>query len=84
MSATLPTSAAELLEQIAEVIDEPADSFGPDDDLMDVGLDSIRLMILIERWRSAGIQLGFVELADQPTVNGWWDLITAQQKEPAR
>ncbi|GAA4972214.1 phosphopantetheine-binding protein [Actinoplanes utahensis] len=80
----LPTSAGELHEQIAQVIDEPADSFGPDDDLMDVGLDSIRLMILVERWRSGGMHLGFVELAEQPTVNGWWALMTAQKESLAR
>jgi bifunctional isochorismate lyase/aryl carrier protein len=73
----LPSSAEELQAQIADVLDEPADSFGPDDDLMDVGLDSIRLMTLVERWRSDGVRLGFVELADQPTVHGWWALLTA-------
>ena len=78
MSATLPTSAGELQEQIAQVIDEPVDSFDLDDDLMEVGLDSIRLMILVERWRSAGVHLGFVELAEQPTVNGWWTLMNKQ------
>lgn len=75
MTADAPGSAEQLRAQIAEVLDEPADSFGPDDDLFDVGLDSIRLMTLVERWRSGGVPLAFVELAEQPTVNGWWSLI---------
>ncbi|MEU1810709.1 phosphopantetheine-binding protein [Micromonospora sp. WMMD1076] len=84
MTAGVPSSAEELQAQIAEVLDEPADSFGPDDDLIDVGLDSIRLMSLVERWRSGGVRLGFVELADQPTVNGWWSLMTAQKEDVIR
>lgn len=81
MTAATPTSVEDLQAQIAEVLGEPTDSFGPDDDLIDVGLDSIRLMSLVERWRSGGVRLGFVELADQPTVNGWWSLINAQRKK---
>ena len=75
MTAGAPASAEQLQAQIADLLDEPADSFGPDDDLIDVGLDSIRLMTLVEQWRSAGVRLGFVELAERPTVNGWWSLI---------
>ncbi|MFI5835753.1 phosphopantetheine-binding protein [Micromonospora sp. NPDC051300] len=84
MTAGAPSSAAELQAQIAELLDEPVDSFGPDDDLIDVGLDSIRLMTLVERWRSGGVRLGFVELADHPTVNGWWSLMTAQKEDATR
>ena len=80
----LPTTVDELHEQIADVMDEPADSFGPDDDLMEVGLDSIRLMILVERWRSGGVRIGFVELAEQPTVNGWWQLMSTQKEDLTR
>ncbi|GGN84850.1 hypothetical protein GCM10010112_64540 [Actinoplanes lobatus] len=84
MTAPLPTSAAELQAQIAEVLEEPADSFGPDDDLIDVGLDSIRLMTLVERWRSGGVRLDFADLAEDATVNGWWALLTAARQEAVR
>ncbi|GAA0813829.1 phosphopantetheine-binding protein [Spirilliplanes yamanashiensis] len=78
----LPSSPEQLRDQIAAVLDEPADAIGLDDDLMDAGLDSIRLMTLIERWRAGGVQVGFVELAERPTVAGWWALLAAGS--PAR
>ena len=84
MTAGLPTSAADLHAQIAGVLEEPADSFGPDDDLIEVGLDSIRLMTLVERWRSGGARLDFADLAEQPTVNGWWSLLTAPKEDAIR
>ncbi|MEV6599794.1 phosphopantetheine-binding protein [Actinoplanes sp. NPDC051346] len=84
MTTGLPSSAAALQAQIAEVLGEPADSFGPDDDLLDVGLDSIRLMTLVERWRAGGLRVGFIDLAEQPTVNGWWSLMTSQKEDLIR
>jgi bifunctional isochorismate lyase/aryl carrier protein len=84
MTVGLPTSAAALQAQIADLLDELADSFGPDDDLIDVGLDSIRLMTLVERWRSGGVRLDFADLAEQPTVNGWWALMTAEKENAIR
>jgi len=79
MTAGLPSSAEELRAEIAAVLDEPTDGFGLDDDLFDVGLDSIRLMTLIERWRAGGVRLSFIELAEEPTVAGWWRLMAAER-----
>lgn len=84
MTTGLPSTVEELHAQIAEALDEPADSFGPDDDLVDVGLDSIRLMTLVERWRAGGVRLGFVELAEQPTVHGWWALLNTTKETVPR
>ncbi|AXB42809.1 phosphopantetheine-binding protein [Amycolatopsis albispora] len=44
----------------------------PDADLLDLGLDSIRIMGLIERWRAAGATgLEFADLAEQPRLRHW-------------
>lgn len=48
---------------------------GDDDNLMDFGLDSIAVMQVVDRWKAAGVEVGFAELAAQPSVNGWWALI---------
>ena len=58
-------------EQVAEVLGEPTERIGDHDDLLELGLDSIRLMGLLERWRELGIGTSFVDLAETPTVAAW-------------
>ncbi|QYF95651.1 isochorismatase family protein [Massilia sp. PAMC28688] len=75
---TLPASAEALRAAVAAVLHLPAMELAFDDNLMEAGLDSIRLMSLVERWRRAGAETSFVELAQQPTLQQWWDMLGAQ------
>ena len=61
---------AELLHLLPEEI---LDS----ENLFEFGLDSIRLLTLLERWREAGAEVSFVELAEQPTLANWLTLLTS-------
>ncbi|UJR78709.1 phosphopantetheine-binding protein [Sandaracinus amylolyticus] len=69
MSA-LPTTYAALAAEIAALIEIDATSLAPDDSLLDWGLDSIRLMSLVERLREGGVEVTFADLAEEPTLRG--------------
>lgn len=71
----LPACPEGLRDEVARLLQMPAFDVGDDDVLFDLGLDSIRLMSLVERWKEAGAKLSFVALAQQPTLNQWWSLL---------
>jgi bifunctional isochorismate lyase/aryl carrier protein len=58
-----------------------AAEFDAEENLMDYGLDSIRVMSLVGEWKAAGIAVAFEELARRPSLNGWWALL--QQRRDA-
>ncbi|MQS10258.1 isochorismatase family protein [Streptomyces sp. IF17] len=74
-------SAAPVVERLrADVADllgeDPAD-LPVDENLADHGLDSIRLMSLLERWRvEYGVDLAFPDLAEEPVIERWAALLT--------
>jgi bifunctional isochorismate lyase/aryl carrier protein len=57
---------------VTPLLDE---QFGDDDDLFDAGLDSIRLMTVVEHLRAGGHEVSFVDLAERPTLNAWTELL---------
>lgn len=65
----------ELRAALQELSDEPLDDLADDDDLSDAGIDSIRLMGLITRWQQAGLAVTFEELAEEPTIAAWAELL---------
>ncbi len=74
----LTLTKAGLLSQLLTFIDEEEDAFDPDENLIDYGLDSVHIMSLITEWRKYGIELTFIDLADEPSLNRWWTLIEAK------
>ena len=64
-----------LRADVAEALGEPAEQIADSDDLLDRGLDSIRLMSLVERWRDEGAEVGFIDLAETPTLDAWSRLL---------
>ncbi|MBE1535917.1 non-ribosomal peptide synthetase [Actinomadura algeriensis] len=62
----------ELHTLLADVLGEPA---AADDNLIELGMDSIRLMQLTGRLRRRGVEIRFAELAERPTLGQWWDLL---------
>ncbi|RKT55495.1 phosphopantetheine-binding protein [Saccharothrix australiensis] len=78
MSTTPSLPAERVRADVAELLGcDPAD-LAPDADLQDLGLDSMRIMSLVERWRAAGATgLEFADLAEQPSLGHWTALLGA-------
>ena len=68
------TVAAQLGCAAAEVADH--------DDLIQMGLNSIRMMALAGGWRKRGSSITFAELAASPTVDSWHGMLGADGTEP--
>ncbi|MEN3584471.1 phosphopantetheine-binding protein [Streptomyces sp. ZYX-F-203] len=67
----------QMREDIAEVLGESVDDLPDDENLVDYGLDSVRLMALVGRWRDAhGIDVSVADLAERPAIEEWEKLLT--------
>ena len=60
-----------------------AGSFTADDALTDWGLDSIRLMAIVEMARQSGLSLGFPELAQAASARDQWQRLSAKPMSQA-
>ena len=69
-------SRDEIRATIAAEIGSPVDGIADDDDLIRMGLNSIRMMALAGRWRMGGARITFAELAAHPTVASWHELLS--------
>ncbi len=64
---------------VARVLDcEPAD-IGDDDNLMDLDLDSMRMLGLVLAWGNTGLPLEFSQLAEHSTLRQWWAVVQKRQ-----
>lgn len=70
-----PLTLEEIRADIARILMLSVDEITPDENLMYLGLDSIRTMSLLEQWRTRGAQINFVDLAESTTLAQWWQLI---------
>lgn len=63
---------------VAESLGEDPAEIPLDDNLVDWGLDSVRVMTLLERWRREyGVRADFEDLAERPAVDRWAALLGA-------
>jgi len=72
-----PLTPAAIRADVARMLHRAPDD-DLDEDLFECGLDSVRLLTLLERWREAGADVGFVELAQRPTLENWLLLLTSR------
>jgi aryl carrier-like protein len=52
--------------------------------LVTLGMNSLELMTVVNRLRRQGIPITYDALATHPTLDAWWQVITAATKAPAR
>ncbi|PFO46886.1 isochorismatase family protein [Bacillus cereus] len=69
-------------EQVAELLGyNEFQSINDNENLLLLGMDSIRVMTFMGNLNKKGINLPFVELALEPTINNWWELIVSKKNE---
>ena len=76
---SIPASKDALRALVLPLLDESDEPFD-DDNLIDYGLDSVRMMALAARWRKAHGDIDFVMLAKNPTIDAWWALLSREVK----
>lgn len=74
-STQAPFTKQGLREQLLPLI-EDADDLEDDDNLIDFGLDSVSVMKLVDNWREQGLDVNFVALAKNPSINNFWQLLS--------
>lgn len=67
---------------LAELLYQEPEEVELDDNPVGAGLDSLRLVTLTERWQECGIDVSFIDLADLPSFQHWWQLL--DERQPAR
>ena len=70
-------------EQVARLIGLVPAELKDDENLIDLGLDSIRIMKSVEQFRRSGVEVTFAELAERPTVTDWWRLLSSRLTQQA-
>lgn len=68
-------SRDEIRATVAAQLDCAAADVADHDDLIQLGLNSIRMMALAGGWRKRGADITFAQLAANPTVESWHDLL---------
>src|ERR1700744_5884417 len=72
-------SRDEIRATIAAQLGSPVTDIADHDDLIQLGLNSIRMMALAGGWRKQGVDVTFAELAASPTIESWHDLLSANE-----
>ena len=79
MTQTAPLTREEMRADIAATLKEDPARIGDDDNLMDLGLDSLQVMDLLSKWESRAPGLDYGALMEAETFSAWWQIVAAQQ-----
>ncbi|MDF0529313.1 amino acid adenylation domain-containing protein [Tsukamurella sp. 8F] len=73
----------EVRAEVAALLATEAGAIDPEADLIELGLDSIRMMAVAGGWRSRGATVNFAQLAETPTVAAWARLLAESDQGAA-
>ncbi|WP_024890931.1 phosphopantetheine-binding protein [Luteimonas huabeiensis] len=76
-----PLTLERMRHDIAAQLGEAPEDVGDDDNLMDLGLDSMRVLGLVMKWGESGLPLEFSHLAEHTTLAGWWRVVQDLQRK---
>lgn len=63
-----------IITDVAESLGVAPDTLTPDTNLADAGLDSLRLIMLVEKWRAEGVTVDFQDIFTRATLAEWFEL----------
>ncbi len=72
----------EVRTRVADILGLPATEIRDDVNLIEMGLDSIRMMKMAGEWRRRGHRVNFADLAAEPTVTAWVAMLAASEPAP--
>lgn len=75
MSTVSQLDSTQLKQQIKVLIPFHQEGIHDDENLLELGLDSMNIMQLVNQWRSQGSQITFSQLIEQPTLSAWQTLL---------
>ncbi len=67
----------EMRRDVAALLGIDPAGIGDDDNLSDLGLDSMRLMQLVLGWEERGLRADYGIFAEEVSLAGWWAAIRA-------
>ncbi|ENX35672.1 hypothetical protein F889_00747 [Acinetobacter colistiniresistens] len=73
----MPLSQEGIIAAVSEQLQIPVNEIELHDDLLMLGLDSVRLMTLVGKWQAHGANVSFEDLAEQPTLGVWIEKLVA-------
>ncbi|MFI6348460.1 phosphopantetheine-binding protein [Streptomyces sp. NPDC050560] len=70
-----PLDPEELRASVARMLDRPSDSLGDHDNLVALGVDSVKVMAISAGLRRHRVRISFARMIEEPTLAAWWRLI---------
>lgn len=70
----------ELKEEIREKL-VTSEKLTDNSNLLKLGLNSLKVMRLVNKWRKKGIKVSYGELMQNPTLECWWNILKVKQKK---
>ncbi|MCX5043512.1 amino acid adenylation domain-containing protein [Aldersonia sp. NBC_00410] len=72
-------SRTAIRDEVGQLLNQPGPAIGDAENLISLGLDSIRMMKLAGRWRKRGFDINFAQLAAEPTIERWYAALATEE-----